>query len=72
MPKKKQNKWKMTGHQMGPVPLSDKGIAECFYLELMPEGSQPTIFIEAYCFEPKDHGFLDKTVKKIVKLLNAN
>lgn len=71
-PKKpRRGKWKVTGHQMGPVPLRDKGVAECFYLELMPPGSQPTIFVEAYCFEPADSEFLDNTVKKIVELLNA-
>lgn len=52
--------------------VNGKGVAESYFLELLPVSSHPTIFIEAYCYALEDMQFLDKTCKKIVKLLNAN
>jgi len=67
----KKTKWKITGQQIAPMPYNSKGQELTFYLEQMPESSQPTVFISAYCSDKEDAAFIEKTAKDIERLLNV-
>lgn len=67
----KKTKWKITGQQIAPMPYNAKGQELTFYLEQMPESSQPTVFISAYCSDKGDAAFIEKTAKEIERLLNV-
>jgi hypothetical protein len=69
--KKPKKQWKITGTQIAPMPYNSKGTELTFYLEKMPESSQPTIFISAYCSDEADAKFVDKTANEIERLLNV-
>ncbi len=70
--KKRQTaKWKITGTQIAPMPYNSKGTELTFYLEKMPEASQPTVFVSAYCSSKADASFVEKTAKEIERLLNV-
>jgi len=71
MKTKAKKQWKITGAQLAPMPYNSKGQELTFYLEQMPESSQPTIFISAYCSDQADAKFVDKTAKEIERLLNV-
>lgn len=69
--KAKKKQWKITGTQMVPMPYNASGQELTFYLEQMPEASQPTVFISAYCSDKGDAKFIEKTAKEIERLLNV-
>jgi hypothetical protein len=69
--KKPKKQWKITGGSTAPMPYNAKGTELTFYLEKMPESSQPTVFISAYCSDKGDAAFIEKTAKEIERLLNV-
>jgi hypothetical protein len=69
--KKAKKSWKITGQQVASMPYNSKGQELTFYLEQMPESSQPTIFISAYCSDKGDAAFIEETAKEIERLLNV-
>jgi len=69
--KKPKKLWRITGQQIAPMPYNAKGQELTFYLEQMPESSQPTVFISAYCSDKGDAAFIEKTAKEIERLLNV-
>ena len=66
-----KKQWRITGQQIAPMPYNSKGQELTFYLEQMPESSQPTVFISAYCSDKGDAKFIEKTAKEIERLLNV-
>jgi hypothetical protein len=69
--KKPKKSWKITGQQVAPMPYNAMGQELTFYLEQIPESSQPTIFISAYCHDKGDAAFIEKTAKEIERRLNV-
>jgi hypothetical protein len=69
--KKPKKSWKITGTQIAPMPYNSHGQELTFYLEKMPESSQPTVFISAYCSDKADATFIKETAEKIERLLNV-
>jgi hypothetical protein len=61
---KTKKRWRITGQH--------KSHELTFYLaQEERQNIQPTVFISAYCSKKADVAFIEKTVKRIERLLNA-